>query len=610
MPELLTGLGLLLLGGLLSLGRWRWPGFLGGMTGLALLLAGAAQELLTHHQPRATLDWTLPAPPVDLVLDDLSAFFLLASAGLGMVAFLYARSYFGERPPWFFLNLMLGSLAFVLLCRSTLAFLIAWEVMALAAFFLVTRDDEQREVRRAGWIYLAATHLGTFFLMGCFVALGPELTANGVPEHASAVFWLALIGFGTKAGLVPVHVWLPEAHPVAPSPVSALMSGVMINMGLYGLLRVLSCLGPAPSSWGWALLVVGSLSALGGVLFALAQRNLKQMLAYSSVENMGLVAIGLGLGLLGYPLGTAVAMLHILAHGVLKTLLFLGAGAVLHQAHTCDIERTGGLLRRMPVTGLTFLLGAAGLAGLPPLNGFVTEFLLLVTSLEAIRSSAPLPGLFALGSVGLVAGLSLALFSKAFGIVFLGEPRSTQAERAVDPPAGMLAPMVLLCLTAIALTAASPWLLEHLGADLGAGLTGCLQAFALLGGLAGALFGLRVLLLQGRPQASEPTWDCGYRAATARMEYTGLSYSQPLTDLFGSLLHHRVRQGRIQGIFPSETSFSDSTPDLLEDEVYLPLLRAGERLAHALRRIQHGRVQAYILYILVTLAGLLAWSAR
>lgn len=570
MHEILLGLAVLLAAAAF---RVMWP----GLVGLGLILYGSTDALLTQRAEQLDLPWSMPGGALALSLDPLSAYFLAPSALLGMLALIYARGYFHGKPaPWFFLHLMLGSLAFVLICRTPIAFLIGWEVMALASFFLVTVESESREVRRAGWIYLLATHLGTFFLMGAFLATDPNL-----------VFVLALIGFGSKAGFVPLHVWLPEAHPVAPSPVSALMSGVLINMGLYGVMRTLDNLGPAPAWWGWTVLTVGAVTAVTGVLWALAQRNLKQLLAYSSVENMGLVAIGLGLGMLGQPLGTQAAMLHVLSHSLLKALCFMGAGAVLHQAHTCDVERLGGLLKRMPVTGAAFLVGAAGLAGVPPLNGFVTEFLLLKASLESHN-------FLALVALALTAGLSLAAFSKAFGIVFLGEARSARAEQATDPGRAMLVPMVTLAL--LVPLPILPVLVEQR----------LLAPFAALIGIALALFGARHFLLQGRSVRREPTWDCGYRAPTPRMEYTGLSFTQPLTELFA--LRHQVRREPVVGVFPTRTSFSDTTPDLFEEEVYKPMLEGLQRLSQGLRRIQHGRVQAYILYILVTLMGLLAWG--
>lgn len=605
MNEVLTGLVVLVVGGLATLFVTnRWLALVAALLGYLTVLAGGAEVALSQSSQSLQQPWAVPGGSFFLVLDPLAAFFLIPAALLGAVASLYAVGYFprpGRRATWFFMNLMMAALGLVLLARNGVLFLVAWEVMALASFFLVTSEDEQRQVRQAGWIYLVATHLGSFFLIAFFV-LTPDFTNVG-----PVAFVLALIGFGSKAGLVPLHIWLPEAHPVAPSPVSALLSGVVINTGIYGLMRVLSHPAEHARAIGWTLLLVGAITALTGVLFALAQRDLKGLLAYSSVENMGLVCLGLGLGLLGQPLATAAAMLHLLTHGLLKSLLFLAAGSVLHQTHTRDLEEMGGLLRRMPHTGLAFLVGAAGLAGLPPLGGFVTELLLLISAVQAMQHNL-LAGLVTLLTVALVAGLALAAFTKAFGIAFLGEPRGQRAARATDPGALMLVPQAILATGAVALAALTPWLLSHSFPEQAAILASVLSFAGLVVTLAAALYALRSQLLKTRPVGSAPTWDCGYLAPSARMEYTGLSFTQPLTDLFASVLHHRVRQPRMEPIFPAEESFSDETPDLFEDEVYRPMLEGLERLSGLLRRLQHGRVQLYVLYVLVTLVGLLAWG--
>ena len=276
--------------------------------------------------------------------------------------------------------------------------------MSLASFFLVMFDDEKESVRRAGWIYLVAMHLGTAFLLAMFLLLGQERRLAGfraalgrARRRSGVLFLLAVVGFGTKAGFIPLHVWLPEAHPAAPSHVSAVMSGVMIKTGIYGLLRMLTLLGPPPAWWGWTLLGIGVVSGVLGVLFALAQHDLKRLLAYHSVENIGIIALGLGVGLLGISygnptmaaLGFAGGLLHVVNHAVFKSLLFLGAGSVLHATGTGEIDRLGGLLKRMPVTGATFLVGAAAISGLPPLNGFVSEFLIYLGALAGLGSRRP-----------------------------------------------------------------------------------------------------------------------------------------------------------------------------------------------------------------------------
>lgn len=607
MNEVLAGLGILVVGGLATLFvNNRWLALGTALIGYLTVLAGSGEVALTQSSQSLELPWAVPGGSFWVVLDPLAAFFLIPSALLGGLASIYALGYFprpGRCSTWFFLHLMMAALGLVLLARNAVLFLVAWEVMALASFFLVTSEDEQRQVRQAGWIYLIATHLGSFFLIAFFI-LTPGFGESGVGLLA---FTLALIGFGSKAGFVPLHIWLPEAHPVAPSPVSALLSGVVINTGIYGLMRTLSHPPESAGAIGWTLLLVGAATALTGVLFALAQRDLKQLLAYSSVENMGLICLGLGLGLLGQPLGTAAALLHLLTHGLLKSLLFMAAGSVLHQTHTRDLEEMGGLLRRMPHVGLAFLVGAAGLAGLPPLGGFVTELLLLLSGLELLKSNL-MAGLVTVLTVGLVAGLALAAFTKAFGIAFLGEPRSQRAARAHDPVKLMLWPQYALMLGAVALAAATPWLLAVHFPEHAAMLAGVLRYAGMVVLVAAALYGLRTYLLQGRAVGAAPTWDCGYLAPSARMEYTGLSFTQPLTDLFASILHHRGKQVRLEPIFPTETSFTDETPDLFEDEVYRPMLEGLEKLSSVLRRLQHGRVQFYVLYVLITLVGLMLWG--
>ncbi len=298
----------------------------------------------------------------------------------------------------------------VLVARNAVLFLSAWELMAVSSFFLVTFEHERESVRSAGWIYLVATHLGTGFLLAFFILMGRETgsmnfdvwAAQGIHTQglAGILFLMAVVGFGTKAGFMPFHVWLPEAHPAAPSHVSALMSGVMIKTGIYGLLRAFTFLGAPPLWWGWLFIGIGLSSGVLGVLFALAQHDLKRLLAYHSVENIGIIALGIGVGLLGQntgspalvALGFGGALLHVLNHALFKGLLFLGAGAVAHSAGTREIDRLGGLLKQMPWTAATFLIGAAAISGLPPLNGFVSEFLIFLGAFKGgISGGGELP---------------------------------------------------------------------------------------------------------------------------------------------------------------------------------------------------------------------------
>jgi hydrogenase-4 component B len=323
--------------------------------------------------------WAVPFGAFHIAVDPLSAFFLLPLFILSILAAVYGLEYLehghvgqSAGTSWFFFNLLTASMILVVVSRNAVLFLLAWEAMTLASFFLVTFEDDQKAVRRAGMIYLIATHVGTACLLVLFVLLGSDSGTLDFDRFAaggillpSVVFILAVIGFGTKAGFIPLHVWLPEAHPAAPSHVSALMSGVMIKLGIYGLVRVMTFLGTPLIWWGWLLVAIGITSGIIGVVFALAQHDLKRLLAYHSVENIGIIALGMGLGLLGMSLGLpflavlgwAGALLHVLNHALFKGLLFLGAGAVLNATGTRDLDHLGGLLKRMPSTGICFLIG-------------------------------------------------------------------------------------------------------------------------------------------------------------------------------------------------------------------------------------------------------------
>jgi hydrogenase-4 component B len=415
------------------------------------------------------IGWSMPLGSFSAGLDGLTAFFLFPILGLGALCAIYGLTYlrsYRDRKSlgfsWFLFNALVASMVMLVVARNVLLFLVAWEVMSLSSFFLVAFENEKKDVREASWIYLIATHLGTAFLLVMFLLLGREsqgLDFNRLgglnPELAGLCFVLSIIGFGTKAGIMPFHVWLPEAHPAAPSHVSALMSGVMIKTGIYGILRTLTFLGPPPPWWGWALIGIGLFSGVAGVLFALAQHDLKRLLAYSSVENIGIIVMGMGIGLLGIStgspalavLGFAGGILHVANHALFKSLLFLGAGSVIHGARTREIDHLGGLLKRMPWTAMTFLVGSIAISGLPPLNGFVSEFLIYVGVFKGALSAkdgSAAPLLAVIAGLALIGGLATACFTKAFGIVFLGEPRSDHPSPVRESGIGMVLPMVVL----------------------------------------------------------------------------------------------------------------------------------------------------------------------
>jgi hydrogenase-4 component B len=652
---LVLALGLLTLGGCAALGvrrSVRWSTFLGVGSAVAGCLAGlipASRVLLGAPIESLRVPWDVPYGAFVVEVDPLSAFFLLPIFGLSALAAIYGGQYMlayrDERAlgvSWFFFNLLVASMALVVVARNAILFLVAWELMALASFFLVTMQDDEKSVREAGLTYLVASHLGTAFLLVLFIVLGRgtgplDFDRFAAGSHAGLLFILAAIGFGTKAGFVPLHVWLPEAHPAAPSHVSAVMSGVMIKTGIYGLVRTLTFLGPLPAWAGWLLVSVGVTSGVLGVLFALAQHDLKRLLAYHSVENIGIITLGLGLGLVGLRtgstplavLGFAGALLHVLNHALFKGLLFLGAGAVLHSAKTRDMEELGGLLKRMPWTGPLFLIGAAAISGLPPLNGFVSEFLIYAgafTAAASLGSEAAVPAVAAIGALALIGGLATACFAKAFGVVFLGEPRSDHAAHAHEQGLAMRGPMVLLAAACIVIGVLSPTLVGRLAPVVeqvtgppgsavheaftqATGLLGSitLGACALLA-LVGLLLAVRRAALAGKPVGAGPTWDCGYALPSPRMQYTASSFAQPLTDLFGPLLGTRRRFSAPQGIFPQAASFATETPDFYRERLYEPIFVAVQKGLSAFRWLQHGRVQLYVLHIAVALLALLVWK--
>ncbi|MGD0389186.1 MAG: proton-conducting transporter membrane subunit [Tepidisphaeraceae bacterium] len=619
----------------------------GAVVACAIGVIAAPPFLFGAPAESVHLAWSVPYGSFFVEVDALAAFFLLPIFVLSALAAVYGAQYLlawrGRKSlgaAWLFYNLLVASMVLVVLAHNGVLFLLAWEAMALSSYFLVTFEDEQDTVRQAGWTYLVASHLGTAFLLAMFVLLGRGGGSLDFDRYSSAnagaLFLLALVGFGTKAGFMPLHVWLPEAHPAAPSHVSALMSGVMIKMGIYGLLRTLTFLGPPPAWWGRLLIAIGLTSGVLGVLLALAQHDLKRLLAYHSVENIGIIALGLGVGLLGVSggssalvvLGFGGALLHVLNHALFKGLLFLGAGSVLHGAGTREIDHLGGLAKRMPWTATTFLVGAVAISGLPPLNGFVSEFLIYLGAFNGVTQHAPgaVPLLAAIAGLALIGGLATACFTKAFGVVFLGQPRSEHAVHAHEAGAAMRWPMALLAAGCVLIGFCAPLALRPLAgvlhllsglappaiAEQLAGAAGPLR-FVVAGSVAflalvAALAWLRRRLLAGRSVAQSVTWDCGYAQPSARMQYTASSFAQPLMTLFAPLLRTRRTLAAPEGYFPRAASLTTATPDAARIALYEPAFSGVAWMLARLRWLQHGRIQLYVLYIALTLLVLLVWK--
>jgi formate hydrogenlyase subunit 3/multisubunit Na+/H+ antiporter MnhD subunit len=646
--------GLIGLAGLLRptslgfVGRTLFP--LSALCGVALAVV-AAMSLGTPSE-QAVLPFGLPDLPVHVRRDALTSLFLLllgaTSAGISVFAAGYFRRGEGTSPGLMCLqyHLFLASMGLVLLADDAYAFMVAWETMALSSYFLVTTQHGIPEIRRAGFLYLLIAHLGAIAILLSFGVMqggswqftfDAMRSAHLAPRGAAIAFLLALVGFGAKAGLVPLHVWLPEAHPAAPSPVSALMSGVMLKMAVYGVLRVaFDLLGKPEWWWGLVLLAVGLFSALYGVVFAAAQTDMKRLLAWSSIENLGIIFTGIGLAIVFHGVGMhalgalalIAALYHSLNHAFIKSLLFLGTGAVLHSTGERNLGRLGGLIHRMPWVAWLTLIGALAMAGLPPLNGFVSEWLLLQAFLfahEVPRSFINMMLPLGAALVALCAALSAYVMVKFFGVIFLGQPREPALARAHD--AGLLERIGLtwLALGCFMLGLLPTYVIgalriavEQLSGDSLPGTTapwwllvpvpGRQTSYsapvffiALVAAVLITVFAVR-RFYHHRVRRAAP-WDCGFGGLNARMQDTAEGFGQPIRHIFGAFF---AMQRDLPSPFDRAPHYRVIVGDRLWQGLYLPLGALVQRIADAFAWLQQGRISTYLLYSFITLIGLLA----
>lgn len=627
-------------------------GSVGIAVGSAVALVPPIQTIANGQVHMISMPWRVPFASFTFVIDSLSAFFLIPILILSIVCSLYGMEYL--RPhlfkkninvTWFFTAVLIVSMTLVVTASNAVLFLVVWEVMALSSFFLVMFETENEQVRRAGYIYLVASHIGTVLLIFMFILLGNGgnniLNFDSFGGHsavrANIIFVLAVIGFGTKAGFIPVHVWLPEAHPAAPSHISALMSGVMIKVGIYGILRTLTFLGTPQEWWGWTLLCIGLGSGVLGVLFALAQHDIKRLLAYHSVENIGIIAAGIGIGMIGISaksvplivLGFAGGLLHVVNHAVFKGLLFLGAGSVAHATGTRNIEKLGGLGKKLPVTSTVFLIGSIAICAIPPLNGFISEFLIYSGAIYGVTSGSQsqiLAGILTVVSFALIGGLAVACFTKAFGVIFLGERREHEKEDVHESGIMMKLPMIFLAIACFIIGLLSPFVIgltapvimqisrvdaNSVSLQLNS-VSNSLGYFIILSSILFALIAIlflfRRLLGSGREAHMTETWGCGYAQPTARMQYTATSYAHPIVSFFRMILRPHKEIKKPEGIFPAESSLSTETKDTFLERVFVPFFKKCEWFFYQFRRLQHGELHRYILYIVITLFALLLFA--
>ncbi len=647
--------------GLIGLAFMRKPRLITGVVFpagalVSLLLAATGLWAIGAPASAAILPAGLPELPFHVRVDALSGFFLLLLGGVSFGISLFASGYFRDTKGTALAlltlqyHVFLASMGFVLIADDAYLFMITWESMALSSYFLVTTEHHDEQNRKAGFIYLLVAHIGALGILLCFGVLDAgngDYTfdalrrANLSGSWATVAFVLAFFGFGAKAGILPLHVWLPEAHPAAPSPVSALMSGIMIKTAIYGMVRVIyDLIGEIRWEWGLTVLLFGAATSLFGVLFALMQHDLKRLLAYHSVENIGIILIGIGLSMVfigsGHPaagvLGLIAGLYHTLNHAVFKGLLFLGAGAILKSTGLRNLNEMGGLIRYLPHTAVYFLVGALAISALPPLNGFVSEWLTFQASLQApllqssvVRSLVPI--------VAAVLALSGALtgmcFVKVYGIAFLGQHRHEFAVRPREASRWERAGMLWLTLACFTLGLFPVFMLGQLNtvsiALTGAGLgwepmasgwlwlvpTTSVQAsyspvVVLL--VIAAVFGLTFVVVRnvyhGRLRRADP-WDCGFPEQTSRMQDTADAFGQPIRFIFALVFRIRREIPRADDPHPV---FRQSVEDRHWYGLYFPIARFTEFLSGHIGKVQQGRISVYLLYSFLTLIALLVFA--
>ncbi|TBW40330.1 hydrogenase 4 subunit B [Siculibacillus lacustris] len=639
----------------------RLAGLAGGLAGAAGLAAGLAA--LTG--PVAVLDVVGPMPFARFVLrlDPLSGLMVAVISGLALVASLYSLAYVreyagrGVGPMGFFMNLFIASMILVVVADNAFWFLVFFEMMSLASYFLVIFDQDDEAVS-AGFLYFLVAHAGSVAIMAAFYLMADAAGSFDFAAFrahplqgtaASVAFLLGLVGFGAKAGMIPLHIWLPRAHPAAPSHASALMSGVMIKIGVFGIVKVaIDLLGGGVVWWGLLVLALGAISSVLGVVYALAEHDIKKLLAYHSVENVGIILLGVGTGMIGLAsgqplvavLGLMAGLYHLVNHAVFKGLLFLGAGSVIYRMHTKDMEEMGGLAKTMPWTSLSFLVGALAISAIPPLNGFVSEWYTYQALFAAafdgtflVRFSTPIAATL----LALTGALAVMCFVKAYGVIFSGAPRSHHAAEAREVPATMVAAMLLLAAACVALGLAAPLVAPVLGSVAAATLHLPAVTFAdgaillpgdagravlstplialLLLGLAALPMLLAAVFAVGRriPRTTAAPWACGY-LPDGHMTVSAGSFAQPIRMFFAPLYAiRRSADGAAADLghgFDGFVCRARRSESLFDRSLVAPVEDAVARFGRRSQIIQGGDFRIYCLYIVAALVALLLVTLR
>ena len=606
------------------------------------------------------LSGSFPSTPlfgeIAVTMDPLSAVFTAVISIMSLLGVIYANGYMKPylnkgmhtSSHCFFLMLLIASMLGVVTVQNGLAFLIVWELMSLSSFFLVIFEGEKKNVLKAGIKYLVYMHFSVIFIIAMIAMLANASGSFGFenfmetvsqnPQLANIAFLLGFVGFGIKAGFVPFHNWLPDAHPAAPTHVSGIMSGVMIKTGIYGILRTLLIVGVPSKLVSYIVLVVAVISALYGVLYAITQHDIKRLLAYHSIENIGIIGIGIAVGMLGLAYGNNIvaalgfsgAILHVINHSIFKELLFFAAGSTYLKTHTRNIETLGGLIKSMPYTALLFIIGSVAICGLPPFNGFISEFLIYGGMLQGIPSSDM--GMFitlvvSIGALAMVGTMAVLCFSKASGIMFLGEARSEAASQVKeDVGAVMLLPMSILALFTLLIGVFPQHVLKVIVAPASqfAGGESALPIFESLGSVMQQLsicFGIFVLMLIvvlvirmliNRRYEEHCTWGCGYNRANPHMQYTASSYASPFISTLKPLFKRVSHIKKPKDLFPKEAYYELEIEDIEEAYIVNPIVKWDEKLLAKFERIQNGNMQQYILFglifLVLAIVGLVVWG--
>lgn len=591
------------------------------LLGAGAITAGAITAVVRSLDLSLTLFHINPVLALSFRLDRLSSFFIIIIGTVSFCAVIYSMTYIEHYENGRGKQFLTSALAFFILSmvlvaasKTTFGFLFFWELMSLSSFFLVMFDLDKPETQKAGIFYFAMTQLGTVFLFMAFMLLYRFTgsfdisVAGNIPQWGKGLIFVSLfVGFGTKAGIIPFHKWLPYAHSASPSNVSALMSGVMLKVAIYGLVRFILDVFRPDLWWGILLLSFGSLTAFLGIIYAFKEHDLKKLLAYCSIENIGVIVVGLGLYVIFNFYGLRVqadlciygALFHTLNHALFKSSLFMTAGSVVQSAGTRDIEQMGGLVKRMPVTAAIFLVGSCAIAALPPLNGFASEIMIFQAYLTSFGLGRPILEIFltaGLAALALTSTLAAACFAKAFGIIFLARPRSEAARTAREAPfAQLLAPGILVSLC-VGLGIFSYQLVSKVRSGLP--LPDMLPIGMILLALIGISF-LFMRLVGARVRITE-TWGCGMPSQTGKMEYSGDGFSEPIVTVFKPVFRTRKMSNREfydkYNSIPKSSSGEIGTLKFFEERIYLPIARFFIKIAGAVSNLHNADMDALILY--------------